>query len=106
MASPLVILVSSAVGAGTVGSLFIIIALAVDSWEYISFENSALAQYSGVNDSSEYFVTLAPSDTDFATLVKSEMVFTNGTATTQKKYYYLFSSYTGVWRICDKLSSK
>ena len=105
MASPLVILVSCAVGVGVIGSLFIIIALSVDAWEELSFDSSVLARYSVVNASEDYFASLAPSSTDFTTLNKSERsIDANGTVTTQVKSYYLYSSYTGVWRMCDTLS--
>lgn len=106
MTSPLVILVSCAVAVGVVGSLFIIISLSVDAWEDMSFDSSVLAPYSVVNASEDYFVTLASSDSDYATLEKSERsIDANGTVTTSVKPYYLYSSYTGVWRICDTLSA-
>ena len=107
MPSPLLILVLCAVVTGLIGSLFIIIPLAVDSWEYVSFDNSVLAPYSVVNASSEYFVTLAASDEDFSTLRYFEQVVdTNGTVVQQNTSYFLFYTYTGVWRMCDKLSGK
>ena len=107
MTSPLVILVSCAVAVGVVGSLFIIISLSVDAWEDMSFDSSVLAPYSVVNASEDYFVTLASSDSDYATLEKSERsIDANGTVTTSVKPYYLYSSYTGVWRICDTLSGR
>ena len=107
MASPLVILVSSAVAVGVLGSLFIIIALSVDAWEEMSFDSSVLAKYSVANASEVYTATLASSETDFAILNESERsIDSNGSVTTQVKSFYLFPSYTGVWRICDSLSGK
>ena len=107
MPSPLLILVLCAVITGLIGSLFIIIPLAVDSWQYVSFDNNVLAPYSVVNASTEYFVTLASSEEDFTTLIHYEQVVgSDGSVTQQNTSYYLYYTYTGVWRMCDKLSGK
>lgn len=106
MTSPLIIVVIGAIVAGAIGSLFIIIALAVDSWEYVSFNYGELSKYpSGTgNTSSEYLYTPASSATDYSVLVHNVTVANNGTLSSNMKSYYLYSTYNGVWRMCDTLS--
>lgn len=104
MASPLVILVSCAVFAGSMGSLFTIIALSVDYWQYVSFDPDVLRPYSVVNFSSEYFVTMAVSEWDYVLLEKTNTQ-TSANGTPQVTNYYLYKTISGVWRMCNHLSA-
>ena len=107
MASPLILLVCGAVVSGVVGSLFIIVSLSVDNWETFTYDTGVLAKYSNVNASSEFFCTVASSNTDYSNLVHTQTkVDTNGSKTQEVTSYFLFESYSGVWRICDILSGK
>lgn len=107
MTSPLILLVCGAVLSGVLGSLFIIVSLSVDYWEIFTYDSSVLSRYSTVNASSEYYCTLAASHTDYSTLEHTvTQVDSNGTKTSQVTPYYLFESFSGVWRICDLLSGK
>ncbi|KAL4240470.1 hypothetical protein ACF0H5_001262 [Mactra antiquata] len=101
MTSPLILLVCGAVLSGVIGSLFIIIALAVDSWQDVTYDISKLAKYTSANASSEYQTTLASSDYDYSTLIYS---VSNGTATISQTTFYLYPFYSGVWKRCDQLT--
>lgn len=105
MTSPLILLVCGAVLCGVVGSLFIIVSLSVDYWETFSYNQGSLAKYSKVNASTEYFCTLGSSNTDYNILEQTTTsVDSNGTKTSEVTSFYLFESFSGVWRICDTLS--
>lgn len=106
MTSPLIIVICGAILAGAIGSLFIIVTLAVDSWEHISYDYDKLAKYTvGTgNTSNEYMFTPASSVSDYSVLVHNMTTGINGTITNNLKYYYLYSTYNGVLRTCDTLS--
>ncbi|XP_052784288.1 uncharacterized protein LOC128220072 [Mya arenaria] len=107
MTSPLILVVCGAVLAGVLGSLFITISLSVDSWETITYDQDSLSTYLNANASSEYSCTLATSDTDFSVMEQTQKVISsNGTQTSQVYKFYLFNTYSGVWRMCDALSDE
>lgn len=87
MPSPLVILASLSVVVGILGSVFILLAISVDSWEEIDFSvveaNSSTLQ-----------VTPAASRSDVT--VYEEL----GSGT----YYFLYYQYGGPWKLCDLLT--
>lgn len=89
MPSPLVILASLSVVVGILGSVFILLAISVDSWEEIDFSvveaNSSTLQ-----------VTPAASRSDVT--VYEEL----GSGT----YYFLYYQYGGPWKLCDLLTGK
>ncbi|KAL3877094.1 hypothetical protein ACJMK2_034849 [Sinanodonta woodiana] len=103
MVSPLFMLVSLAVGSGILGSLFLIIAISVDAWEYVTFRMDILSQYTN-NSSMKYSVDLATSENDFSKFTENETTFVNGSELIRLKNFFLFTTYTGIWRTCDILS--
>ncbi|KAK3579250.1 hypothetical protein CHS0354_033327 [Potamilus streckersoni] len=103
MVSPLFMLVSFAVGAGILGSLFLIIAISVDAWESVTFRMDVLSQYTN-NSSKKYSVDLATSENDFSKFTENETTFVNGSEQIRMNNYFLFTTYTGIWRTCDILS--
>lgn len=102
MTSPLILLVFGAVISGVLGSLFIIISLAVDSWEEVTFSTDVLSKYQTNN--SEYYCVVATSSSNFSLLRHNKTEIKNGNLTSSFQYYYLYSTYSGVWRMCDTLS--
>ncbi|XP_045214417.2 uncharacterized protein LOC123564716 [Mercenaria mercenaria] len=103
MTSPLILLVFGAVISGVLGSLFIIISLAVDSWEEVTFNTDTLSKYQ-VNNS-EYYCVVASSSSNYSILRHNTTEIKNGNLTSSFQYYYLYSTYSGVWRMCDNLSA-
>lgn len=103
MTSPLILLVLGAVTSGVVGSLFIIISLAVDNWEEVTFDTDILSKYQTNN--SEYYCVVATSPNSYSLLRHNKTEVKNGNVTSSFEYYYLFSSFSGVWRMCDNLSA-
>lgn len=95
MTSPLIILVASAVITGAFGSLFVLLAIAVDAWQVVYYDTSAFSPYTS-NSSSTVQVTLPASSSSYITLRENE----NGVWTP----HYLTETYSGVWRVCDTLS--
>ena len=107
MTSPLILVVCGAVLAGVLGSLFITISLSVDAWETLTYDLSVLSRYENANASSEYTCTVASSDSDFTEFKQTkQVVASNGSQTSQVYNFYLFNTYSGVWRMCDSLTGK
>lgn len=90
MPSPLVILASLSVVVGILGSVFIFLAISVDSWEEIDF--SAF----DMTNSSTLEITPATSRSD-VTVYKELASGTN---------YFLYYQYGGPWKLCDLLTGK
>ncbi|XP_022312861.2 uncharacterized protein LOC111117919 [Crassostrea virginica] len=88
MPSPLVILASLSVVVGILGSVFIFLAISVDSWEEIDF--SAF----NMTNSSTLEITPATSRSD-VTVYKELASGTN---------YFLYYQYGGPWKLCDLLT--
>lgn len=95
MPSPLIILVSAAIIAGAFGSLFVLVAIAVDTWETIKYDSSKLTQYVS-NSSTTVQVTLPSTENSFIHLRE----YKDSTWTS----YFLYDQYGGAWRLCDSLT--
>lgn len=101
--SPLTILICGAVLTGVLGSMCVLIAISVNTWEYFSYDTQILSLYSQINASSEYFYTAATADRGFGTL--TQVYATDSANDTQtQRTFYLYSQYSSVWRLCDNLS--
>ncbi|XP_069123515.1 uncharacterized protein [Argopecten irradians] len=96
MTSPLIILVASAVITGAFGSLFILLAIAVDTWQEVYYDTSVFSPYTNDNTTSIH-ITLASSSSSYITYREEQ---SDGTWIP----YYLYNTYSGVWRVCDTLS--
>ncbi|XP_046376877.1 uncharacterized protein LOC124149381 [Haliotis rufescens] len=97
MASPLIILMANAIFFGALSAMMIMIAVSVDAWQSYTFDQSVMKS---LNDSLESYTILQLSNTTpiFKVLVQTDP---QSNATVD---YYLHSSYTGLWRLCDDLT--
>lgn len=87
MPSPLVILASLSVVVGLIGSVFILLAISVDSWEEIEFS-----------------VISANTSTVSVTSAGSRSEVTVYKDLSSGIYYFLYYQYGGPWKLCDLLS--
>lgn len=97
MTSPLIVLVASAIIVGLVGSLFILLAIGVDSWQEFTFDSSVFSAYTS-NSTGTIYVTLPTQSNWFITFRE----YANDVWTTT----YLYPEYGGAWRLCDTMSGK
>lgn len=99
MASPLIILMANAIFFGALSAMMIMIAVSVDAWQSYTFDKSVLKS---LNDSLESYTILQLSNTTpiFKVLVQTDP---QSNATVD---YYLHTSYTGLWRLCDDLTGR
>ena len=98
MTSPLVILVASSVVVGIVGSVFILLAISVDSWTEIDYDDSQLTQYNTNNTDDTIQVTPRTSRDAY---IKYKY---RASSTDAWKTYFLYYEYGGAWRLCDTLT--
>ncbi|XP_061191134.1 uncharacterized protein LOC133199343 [Saccostrea echinata] len=87
MPSPLVILASLSVVVGILGSIFILLAISVDSWEEINFSMTS-------TNTSSLTITPATSRSDVT-------VYHNINTDT---YSFMYYQYGGPWKLCDLLT--
>ncbi|KAK3092071.1 hypothetical protein FSP39_024910 [Pinctada imbricata] len=98
MTSPLVILVASSVVVGVVGSIFILLAISVNSWEETDYDDTQFTQYYTNNSDDTIQVTPRASKNDYI-LYKYRVSSSDAWQT-----YFLYYEYGGAWRLCDTLS--
>ncbi|KAK7113638.1 uncharacterized protein [Littorina saxatilis] len=96
--SPLLVLVTSAVVAGGLATLVVVVSISVDSWQDLTFDDKALKT---INSSSHVnIISLSPS-TQFLRVIE-----TIGTGNVTVQESYVHSSTNGLWETCDHLSDK
>ncbi|KAK6169021.1 hypothetical protein SNE40_020151 [Patella caerulea] len=97
MASPLIILFINAGILGVLASVFVVLAISVNSWQKYEYMEDKLAE---INRTENHLFMKNISANNFFLQVEDSS--TSGLNTS--KYYYLYIEFTGLWRICNTLT--
>ncbi|XP_041364802.1 uncharacterized protein LOC121380105 [Gigantopelta aegis] len=98
-ASPLIILIVNAGVFGIFASLLIVISASVDSWQKYSFNEGTLKD---INDSNPNVDIINVSDHLFYKVTETKASKTSNAT----KVYYVYPTYSGIWRLCDYLTNE
>ncbi|XP_076457691.1 uncharacterized protein LOC143291618 [Babylonia areolata] len=97
-ASPLAMLIVSAVVLGGLATLVVVVAISVDSWQDITFDQTQLQKV----NSSTFTVLSLSSTTQFYKVVETTPATATSNASVTESVMH--SSTNGLWRTCDHLS--
>lgn len=101
MTSPLILLVASAVIVGGVATLVVIVAISVDSWQSIRFDNSIISRINN-SDNGVTILSVSSATQLYRVTVTGPPDSTTGNSSVAR--YIVHSSKNGLWRTCDDLS--
>ncbi|KAK7502488.1 hypothetical protein BaRGS_00006441 [Batillaria attramentaria] len=100
MPSPLLLLVASAVLLGGLATLIVVVAISVDAWQEIDFDEAKLRE---INASTNINLESLSSTTQFYKVV---LKIHGSSANVTEEVYWVHSSTNGLWRTCDHLTGK